>query len=236
MIKLGKAQFGLLGFVLLVSLTSSAQRATLGIDVGQTSDKFGGQSRTTSAVGDITTKLVILQGDQKEGGAQVVAGAEARFPFDTNNHATEFAIFGGVEFRPASAFSVGVHVQVRKILMPSVNESQLVFNRNNMELMELPLFVQYRFGPSKHAFLQAEGAPEFRPRWRAPKSGASVLPNPGFDHAYFVRGSIGYNFGKWYAKGTYQTRYFKFNNDIGNPDGLYNWRSDLATAGVGLVF
>jgi len=62
------------------------------------------------------------------------------------------------------------------------------------------------------------------------------LPNPKFDHGYFVRGSLGYNFGKWYAKATYETRYFKFADNQNNPSGLYNWRTNLITGGLGFVF
>jgi hypothetical protein len=106
-----------------------------------------------------------------------------------------------------------------------------------MELLELPLVLEYRFGPSKHVFVQAQGAPEFSPRWRTSKAGPTGLPNPSFDHAYFLRGNLGYIFGKWYARATYETRYFKFiAGPPGNPSNLYNWRTDMITGGVGLVF
>jgi hypothetical protein len=63
------------------------------------------------------------------------------------------------------------------------------------------------------------------------------LPHPSFDHGYTFRGSVGYTFGKWwYVKGSYETRYFKFADNLGNPSSLYNWKSNLITGGVGLRF
>jgi len=222
--------------VAIVPAYGQGQRGNIGIDVGQTSDRFGALSRSTAAVGDVNGQLVILQGKQKEGSPSVVAGGEVRFPSDTSGHANEFAVFGGVMFRFNNAFSAGFHAQVHKLLVPPSTVDNQVFNRNNMELLELPLVLQYKFGPNKHAFIQAQGAPEFSPRWRTSKAGPTGLPNPSFDHAYFVRGSLGYLFGKWYARGTYETRYFKFTPQFGNPSNLYNWRTDMITGGVGLVF
>jgi hypothetical protein len=109
------------------------------------------------------------------------------------------------------------------------------FVRDKMELLELPLFVRYNLGSAQRAFIQVQGAPEFTPRFRS--NGSTLqLPNPNFDHGYFIRGSVGYTFGKWYAKATYETRYFKFLSNPNNPSDLYNWRSNLITGGVGLVF
>ena len=223
-------------FFLAALAAAHGQNGTIGIDFGEASDKFGSLNRTTAALVDVTGKVIVLHGNQKEGFPNVVAGGEARFPSDTTNHVTEFAVFGGLEFRATQAFTAGFHVQVRKILMPSSTVQGQLFNRENLELLEVPLFLEYKFGKARHVFVQAEGAPEFRPRFRASKAGPSPLPNPSLDHAYFLRGSLGYNFGKWYAKGTYQTRYFKFGSAFGNPSGLYNWRSDFATVGVGLNF
>ena len=62
------------------------------------------------------------------------------------------------------------------------------------------------------------------------------MPHPNFDHGYYLRGSVGYSFGKWYAQGTYETRYFKFDQNPNNPSNLYNWKSNMITGGVGLNF
>ena len=212
------------------------QRGNVGIDFGQTSDRFGALPRSNAAVGDVNGLLVVKQGKDKDGSPSIVAGGEVRFPSDTRNHANEFSVFGGVMFRFNKSFSAGLRGQVHKLLVPPSTVDNQIFNRNNMELLEIPLVLEYKFGPNKHTFLQAQGAPEFRPRWRTPASGPTPLPNPAFDHAYFVRGSLGYNFGKWYAKGTYETRYFKFTPALGNPSNFYNWRTDMITGGVGLVF
>ena len=76
-----------------------------------------------------------------------------------------------------------------------------------------------------------------RGRFRDAVDGVRLLPpHPNLDHGYFVRGSAGYNFGKWYAKATYENRYFRFLNNQNNPNGLYNWRSNLISGGVGFVF
>jgi len=223
-------------FFLLATVPAYCQRGTIGIDVGQTSDKFGGSARNTDLVGDLNGQLVVVQGSEKEGNPNVVVGGEMRFPSNTQNHASEYALFGGVMFGAHSAFSAGFHVQVRKILVPPSTENGETLNRDNMELLELPLVVHYRFGPGRNAFVEAQGAPEFKPHFKASSAGASPLPNPNFDYGYTLRGSVGYIFGKWYARGNYETRYFKFTQSSGNPNGLYNWRTDAITGGVGFVF
>ena len=222
---------------LLAAVPAYCQRGEIGIDAGQAADKFGGLTRFTGAVGDVHGRLAILEGKKDEGSPDVVAGGEVRFPVDTAHHANEFALFGGVEFHFTKGFSAGFHVQVRKILVPPSTVQGQFFNRYNIELLQLPLIVEYKFGPGRNVFLRAEGEPEFRPRFRGTSATAtSSLPVPGFDHGYAVRGSLGYVFGKWYANGSYETRYFKFTPGLGNPSGLYNWRSDFATGGVGILF
>ena len=223
-------------FLATIPAYGQGQHGNLGIDFGQTSDKFGALSRSNAAVGDINGLVVVRQGKEKTGSPSIVVGGDVRFPSDTRNHANEFALFGGVMFRFNKSFSAGLRAQVHKLLLPPSTIEGEVFNRNNMELIEFPLVLEYKFGPDKHFFVQAQGAPEFRPRWRSPASGPTPLPDPGFDHAYFVRGSLGYNFGKWYVRGTYETRYFKFATGPGNPSNLYNWNTNMATAGVGLAF
>jgi len=47
---------------------------------------------------------------------------------------------------------------------------------------------------------------------------------------------MGYNFGKWYLKANYESRYFKFAVGNGNPSNLYDWKSNVITGGVGLNF
>jgi hypothetical protein len=220
----------------LASVPAYCQRATVGIDFGQTSDKFGNSARTTDFEGGLEGQVIVLQGKEKSGNPDVVAGGEALFPSSTSTHATEYAVFGGVIFHPRGAFSVGFHVQIRKLLLPPTVSAGMVFNRSNFELLQTPLVIEYKFGRARHAFVEAQGEPEFTPHFKAPAAGASPLPNPNFNYGYTVRGSVGYNFGKWYAKATYETRYFKFTQTLGNPGGLYNWRTDRATAGVGLVF
>ena len=84
--------------------------------------------------------------------------------------------------------------------------------------------------------MHAQGGPEFSPRFRTHGGTNLVLPHPNLDHGYFLRGSLGYTFGKWFAQGTYQTRYFKFEANQNNPSNLYNWKSNMITGGVGLIF
>jgi hypothetical protein len=210
------------------------QRGTFGIDAGAVTDKFGALPSVTGAEVGVDGQIIVLKSNPKKGTPNIVVGGEIRLPTDTQNHAKEFAIFGGPEFVTHN-LTIGVHAQIRKIYLPPSTVDNQVFVRDKMELLEIPIVVKYVFGPAKHAFIQAEGAPEFSPRFR---SGGSLtpLPNPNFDHAYFVRGSAGYNFGNWYAKATYETRYFKFVENEGNPTNLYNWKSNLITGGVGFVF
>jgi hypothetical protein len=236
-----KSQLVRVCLLLAAALPASAQvgqHGMFGLDFGETSDRFGILPRSTAALGEVSGQFTVLSPNSlKEGWPSLVAGGEIRFPSDTSNHATEFAVFAGLMFRVNPALSVGFHGQVRKIYLPSSTIDGQIFSRDKMELLELPLVVQYKFGPDRRAFFEAQGIPEFTPRFRNPSSGESILPSPNLDHAYSIRGTLGYNFGKWYARASYETRYFKFTNvNNGNPNGLYNWRSDNATAGVGLVF
>ena len=219
---------------LLAAAPAYCQRSTFGIDVGQTSDKFGGLSSKSGLEADIEGQVTILHSNPKKGGASIVAGGEIRLPTDTANHAKEFAVFGGPRFHAGNLW-FGVDAQIRKIYLPTANVDNQIFVRDKMELLELPVVIRYDFGSAKRAFVQVQGAPEFSPRFRS--NGSTVqLPHPNFDHGYLIRGSAGYNFGKWYAKATYETRYFKFLSNQNNPTNLYNWRSDLITGGVGFVF
>lgn len=224
-------------FLFLLAVSSAhAQRAAVGIDVGETKDKFGGLTSDTAAFGAVSGDFIIIQGKNKEQTPSIVAGGEIRFPADTSSHTTEFAVYGGPMFHFGQHFSAGFHAQVRKILMPSSTLNGQVFARYNMELLELPGVLEYKFSTSpKHAYLQAQVSPEFTPKYKAPNSGTGY-PHPILEHGYYIRGTAGYVFGKWYARATYQTRYFRFSPTIGNPSGLANWRSDSVTGGVGVVF
>jgi len=219
----------------VTAVPAYCQRGTLGIDVGQTSDKFAALSPVTGLEFDIDGQITVIRSNQKSGRPAIVAGGEVRFPTDTGNHAREYAIFGGPQFRVRD-FTIGVNAQIRKIVMPTATVDNQVFPRNTMELLELPIVIKYNFGPSKRAFIEAQGAPEFSPRFKHPSTALVALPNPNLDHGYFVRGSAGYVFGKWYVKATYETRYFKFIENAGNPSNLYNWKSNLITGGIGFAF
>ena len=235
--KLGKTHTVLAVSFFLATIPLYGQRAMVGLDVGQTSDKFGGEAPVSGLELGLDGRVVILRGGAKEAWPKLVAGGEIRFPTDAGNHSTEYALFGGPEFRFGSHFSAGFHVQLRKILVPPSNLNGAVFNRLNMNLLELPLVMQYRFGNApRHPFLEAQISPEFRPHYKVPTSAPYTLPDPGFDHGYFIRGTAGYIFGKWYAKATYETRYFKFTPAVGNPNQVYNWRTNVVTGGVGLAF
>jgi hypothetical protein len=202
--------------------------------VGQTSDKFAGLAAVTGVDLDLNGEFAVITPGEKDSGPSIVAGGEVRVPTDDRNHSKEFAIFAGPSFRIHN-FSIGVNAQLRKILLPSALVDNQVLNRGNLELLQLPVVIKYAFGPSQHGFVQVQGEPEFTPRFHAGQSFVT-LRHPSFDHGYTVRGSVGYIFGKWYAKGTYETRYLKFLSNAGNPSNLYNWRSNLITGGVGLVF
>jgi len=210
-------------------------RVNLDIDVGQTSDKFGGLARTTSVEAGIEGKVVILEHASK-GDPNIVAGGEILAPGDTSSHAPELALFGGPEFYFSSHITAGIHVQLRKLYTPSREEpNNLFFSRYKMTLLELPVVLNFKFGPRNRVFLQAQGSPEFSPHYTNP-SQTPAFPHPNLDHGYALRGSFGYNFGRWYAKATYQTRYFRFISNSNNPLGLYNWRTDQILGGVGLNF
>jgi len=234
--KLGKKQIIYLGLLLLATVPAYCQRGTFGLDFGQTADKFGGLASVSDAVGNFEGEVVILQGGQKRDWPQLVAGGEIRFPSDTNQHADEFAIYGGPMFRFGSHFSAGFHAQIRKIDLPASNLNGVTFDRLNFKLLELPFVAEYRFSTApRHAFLRAEVSPEFTPHYKSHVPNYP-LPNPNFDHGYDIRGSAGYVFGRWYAKATYQTRYFKFEPTLGNPNQIYKWRTNVIMGGVGIVF
>jgi hypothetical protein len=220
--------------LLTLAVPAYSQRGTFGIDVGQTTDKFGSLPSKSGLEAGIDGQLTIIQSNPKKGGPSIVAGGEIRLPTDTSNHAKEYALYGGLAFQVHN-LTIGADAQVRKIILPPANVNNQVFIRDKMELLEIPLVVKYTFGSSKKAFIQAQGAPEFSPRFRSAGS-LLQLPNPNFDHGYFVRASAGYVFGKWYAKATYESRYFKFAQNPNNPNNLYNWRSNLISGGVGFAF
>jgi hypothetical protein len=229
-----KAHGVLVSLMFLAAVPAYCQRGTFGIDVGQSSDKFDGLSSVNGLLVGIDGEITVLKANKKEGGASIVAGGEIRLPGDTSNHAKEFAIFGGPAFQYRN-LTIEVHAQIRKIYTPPSTVDNQVFIRDKIELLEIPLVLRYKFGPQKRAFIEAQGAPEFTPRFRS--NGALVqLPNPHFDHGYFVRGTMGYVFGKYYVKASYENRYFRFAADPFNPNNLYNWRTNLIWGGVGFSF
>jgi hypothetical protein len=220
---------------LLARIPAYCQRGTLDLNVGEISDQFGAQPAVTGPALDLNGEVTVKKPSAKNGGPSIVAGGEARLPIDAD-HAKEFAIYGGVVFA-AHNLSIGVNAEVRKILMPTAYVAGQVLIRDNMELLELPVVIKYKFGPGKRAFLQAQGEPEFTPRFKRSSLNTVPLPNPSFDHGYTVGGSAGFTFGEWwYVKATYETRYFKFAQGFGNPTSLYNWKSNLATGGIGVRF
>jgi hypothetical protein len=221
---------------LLAAVPAYCQRGTIGIDVGQTSDKFGALAPVTGLEFDIDGQVTVIKANQKEGGPSIVAGGEVRIPSDVSfNHAKEYALFVGPSFQ-VHDLSIGVNAQLRKIYLPTANVDNQLLNRDTMKLFQLPVVIKYAFGPGKRAFVQAQGEPEFSPHFHRSSAFGVALPNPNLDHGYTLRGSAGYTTGKWYVKGTYETRYFKFAENVGNPSNLYNWRSNLITGGVGFVF
>lgn len=229
-----KTQGVLVCLLVLAAVSAYGQRGTFGIDVGQSSDKFDSLPSVNGLVVGIDGEITVVGANKKEGGASIVAGGEIRLPSDTANHAKEFAIFVGPGFQYHN-LTVEVHAQIRKIYLPAANVDNQFFVRSKMELLEVPVVLRYKFGPEKKLFIEAEGAPEFSPRWRSAGS-LAPLPNPAFDHGYLVRGGLGYNFGKYYAKATYENRYFKFGANQNNPNNLYNWHTNAIIGGVGFVF
>lgn len=221
-------------FIMAVGPAHAQQRGYVGIDVGATSDTFDSLPTATGVGVGVDGQIAVLKSNPKTGAPSIVAGGEIVLPSDTQSHAKEYAVFGGPEF-PFRNFTFGFHAQLRKIYLPPSTVDNQNFVRDKMELLEIPIVVRYKFGPARRAFVQAEGAPEFSPRFRSNGS-LSGLPNPNFDHAYFIRGTVGYNFGKWYAKAAYQNRFFKFVENAGNPSNLYNWKTNSAYGGVGIVF
>ena len=219
---------------LLAAIPAYCQRATFDINAGQVSDKFGTLGSVTGADFDVNGQVTVIHSGDQDSGPSIVAGGEVRIPADGTNHAKEFALYAGPSFR-THHLSIGFNAQVRKIYLPSAIVENQFFTRGNLELFQLPLVIRYTFGPARRGFIQVQGEPEFTPRYHAGRSLVS-LPHPKFDHGYTVQGSVGYTFGKWYAKGTYETRYFKFLSNPGNPSDLFNWRSNLVSGGVGLIF
>jgi len=227
-------------FGLLVAVSAYGQRVNVGIDAGETTDKYGSLPSNTSLELGLDGQITLIKGNEKKGGPSIVAGGELLFPSDSNNHPREYAIFGGPVFKGHN-FTFGLNAQIRKIVQPPATESipnagTQVLNRYTMELLEIPVTIKYVFGPGRHAFVQVQGSPEFSPRWRNGGFNPVALPHPSLDYGYYARGSVGYNFGKWYAKATYQGRSFEFSNNAGNPSGVYNWRNHMIFGGVGLVF
>jgi hypothetical protein len=219
---------------LLATVPAYCQRGTIGVDFGETSDKFGSVAAANAGEFGLDGQLTVKAAD-KNGWPNVIVGGELRVPTDTSSNATEFAIFGGPHF-PIGNFSVGFNAEVRKIYLPSYDVDNTLVPRFEMELLEIPLVLKYKFGPAKRAFVELQGGPEFTPRLIMAKAPVNPVPKPNFDYGYTVRGTVGYTFGKWYAKATCQTRYFNFVSNPANPSNLYNWKSNQITGGVGLIF
>jgi hypothetical protein len=221
---------------LLASLPAYSQRGNFDLNFGETRDQFGAQPPVTGFALDITGEVTVKKPVVKKGGPSIVAGGEVRVPDDAGNHAKEFAVYGGLAFA-VHDFSIGVDAEVRKIYLPPAFVDGQVLNRDNFGLFELPLVIKYKFGPEKRFFIKVQGQPEFTPHYKTSPLATVPLPRPGFNYGYTIRGSVGYDFGQWwYVKATYETRYFKFAEGPGNPTSLYNWKSNLATGGVGIRF
>ena len=219
---------------LLAAVPAYCQRGTFAVDVGSSSDKFDSLSSVNGAVVGVDGQLTVLQANQKSGRPDIVAGGEIVLPNDIASQAKEYAVFGGLRFH-ARDLSLGLNVQVHRIILPTAHVDNQFFSRYTMNLLETPLVLRYNFGTEKRNFIELEGAPEYTPHYK--RSSASIfLSHPNFDHGYFVRGSVGHRFGIWYVKASYETRYFKFNNDPENPNGLYNWKSNRISGGVGFWF
>jgi hypothetical protein len=221
---------------LLATVPAYCQRGTLDLSVGETRDQFGPIAPVTGTVIDLTGELAVIKASAKTSRPAIVAGGEVRVPTDTQNHSREYAIYGGVAFGSHN-LTIGVDGEVRKIIMPPAMLDNQVLNRYNFNLLEIPLVVKYKFGPDKRAFIHLLGEPEFTPHYKGNSLMTVPLPKPSFDHGYTFRGSVGYTFGQWwYVKGTYETRFFKFQQNLGNPSSLYNWKSNMITGGVGVQF
>lgn len=221
---------------LLASLPAYSQRGNLDLNFGETRDQFGAQPPVSDGALDITGEVTVKKPNVKKGGPSIVAGGEVRVPSNDNNHSKEFAVYGGVAFAIHN-LSIGVDAEVRKIYMPPAFVDGQVLNRDNFGLFELPVVIKYKFGPEKRFFIHVHGQPEFTPHYKTSPLSQVPLPRPAFNYGYTIGGSVGYDFGKWwYVKGSYQTRYFNFAQGPGNPTSLYNWKSNLATGGVGVRF
>lgn len=224
-----------IGLFLFFSIPALCQRATLGVELGQTTDKYGSLPSSNALEAIIDGQLTVLRGSGKQGEPNLVSGGEIRVPDDTSAHPIELAFYVGPEFHFGN-FMVGFHGQVRKVYQPTSEVDGQFFVRDNMLLFELPVVAEYKFLQSRRAFIRAEGISEFNPRYSKSSNGTIAYPNPKLDHGYSLRGTIGYNFSRFYVKASYETRYFKFNPTGGNLTGLNNWRSDLVTGGVGFIW
>ena len=151
---------------LLVGVPAYCQRGTFGLDARPDVRQIWITSVRSQALGaDIEGQVIILHPNPKRGGPGIVAGGEIRLPTDTQNHAKEFAVFGGADFQ-LHDLSIGVDAQVRKIYLPPAKVDNQFFVRDKMELVEIPVVLKYMFGSQKRVFIQAEGAPEFTPHFR----------------------------------------------------------------------
>lgn len=234
--KLCKTQIVYLCLFLFASIPAFSQRGTLGLDGGATRDKFGPLPSQTSAEAVLEGQVIVLPGSAKDDIPNLVAGGEIVLPEDTSAHASEFAGFAGPEFMFGKHLTLGFHVQGRKMYLPSSFYQGQVFGRDNMLFLELPAVARYKFGPNNKAFIEAQGMAAFSPKYSGKNTLVSIYGSPSFDHGYTLRGSAGYIFGRWYVKANYETRYLRWGAHLSNPFGLYNWRKDSVTLGVGLAF
>jgi hypothetical protein len=215
----------------------TGERGFIGLEAGQTSDRFGGIAPVKGFLGGVEGEVVVINGvSRKEGLPNILLGGEIRFPSETSQHASEFSAFVGPQFRAGGHFSIGFHVQLHKLFVPPGQLEGVTFNRDKMLLLELPVVLEFKSAATHGLFFQLQGSPEFSPRLKSNVAGPPAHPKPTFDYGYTARASLGYILGRWYAKATYQRRNLRFKDTLGNPLDLYNWRSDQITGGFGLTF
>src|SRR5262249_1346521 len=100
-----KTQVGRVCLFLLAAVPAYCQRGTFGIEVGNTSDKFGALSSVSGLIVGIDGQAAILNANPKNGRPAILIGGEIRLPTDTQNHAKEYAFFGGLRFPVHESFS-----------------------------------------------------------------------------------------------------------------------------------
>ena len=184
------------------------QRGTLDIDAGEVTDKFGAQPQVTAADFGLNGQVTLIQAT-KDGGPSIVAGGELRVP-PTPPPMPASTPSSAVRSSPWQFFHRRQRPGPQDSSCPTLTWMEPSWTATTWNCSNSPSSSDTNSVPTSALSSRPTASPNSLPTTNRLPCQPVGVPHPNFDYGYTVRGSVGYNFGKWYVKGTYETRYFKF--------------------------